>query len=267
MTKARKSWRIPALIGFACMFPILSLVPVPAAGSQMIDDSTGTPINMAPGIIVMSPVSDNTQNHLRVAATFMVTGNLPTGMILATAVLPSGEHVVLREFPAEACFVRYSYAQPGPYPKALTENSCSPTSYPLTGFDLPVASLPVGATVEVSVTPVRLTSGPVKQFMKPEAIGRLVNPAQRNGVPNPNKPWRNRMELLTAELGARLPALYSQEHNQDLQQRPSSRLPHLNNLLIPNYDDGTVGRIGDRNRMPVVISFQVLIPCEPAKPL
>jgi hypothetical protein len=123
------------------------------------------PLNMAPGIIVTSPVSDNTQDHLRLAATFMVTGNLPAGTILATAVLPTGEHLVLREFPAAACFVRYSYTLADPYPKSLSANSCSPTSYPLTGFGLPTASLPVGAIVEVVVRPVRLSSVPLKPFV------------------------------------------------------------------------------------------------------
>jgi len=126
--------------------------------------ASDTPHNYAPGIIVMSPVSDNTQNHLRLAASFMVTGNLPASTVSATAIMPNGERVVLRQFPAEGCFVRYSYTQSGPYAKALTQDSCSPTSYPLTGFDLPIASLPVGTVVEVSITPARLGNGPVRQF-------------------------------------------------------------------------------------------------------
>jgi len=123
-----------------------------------------TPHNYAPGIVVLSPVSDNTQNHLRLSATLMVTGSLPDSMVLAVAILPTGERLTLREFPAEACFVQYSYDQPGPFPKSLTKDSCSPASYPLTGFGLPVASLPVGAIVEVTVMPIRREATQVRPF-------------------------------------------------------------------------------------------------------
>ncbi len=162
MIRTRKLLQMGRLAG---LVPTLLILAAPATSSPGDVDSSDIPLNMAPGIIVTSPVSDNTQNHLRLAATFMVTGNLPDSTILATAVLPSGEHLVLREFPAEACSVRYSHTLPSPYPKALSENSCSPTSYPLTGFGLPTASLPVGAIVEVVVRPARLSGVPVKLFI------------------------------------------------------------------------------------------------------
>src|SRR5579872_3331747 len=80
------------------------------------------PNNTLPGIVVMWPVPDNSQEHMRLAASFMVTGNLPGGTrLVASAVLPTGQQIMLRNFFPDACFVRYSYSQPGPYPRSLAD--------------------------------------------------------------------------------------------------------------------------------------------------
>ena len=107
------------------------------------------------GVIVLMPVSDQTQDHLRLAATFVVTGDILAGSrLVATAILPySGQRVVLRNFSPQP-FSVHGGPCPGAVRPDLSECSTA-TSYPLTGFGLPTPSLPVGAVVEVS-----LRSGP-----------------------------------------------------------------------------------------------------------
>lgn len=144
-----------------CLAASLSLANAAAA-----DSSPAVPPNTDPGIIVMSPVPDGGPDHFRLAGAFMVTGNLPPGSrLLATATLPSGEVVVLRDFVPEACSIHYTFPddwQPASA-RSLAEDSCTPTSYPLTGFGLPTASLPFGSAVDVKVLPIR-RSGDLKAF-------------------------------------------------------------------------------------------------------
>ena len=101
------------------------------------------------------PVSDQTQDHLRLAATFVVTGDILAGSrLVAIAILPySGQRVVLRDFSPQPFSVHGGPCLGAVRPD-LSECSTA-TSYPLTGFGLPTPSLPVGSVVEVS-----LRSGP-----------------------------------------------------------------------------------------------------------
>jgi hypothetical protein len=94
------------------------------------------------------PVTDQTQDHLKLAATFVVTGDIAAGSrLLATAELPSGERVVLRDFSPQP-FSLHGGPCPGAMRPDLSECSTA-TSYPLTGFGLPTVSLPIGARIDV----------------------------------------------------------------------------------------------------------------------
>jgi hypothetical protein len=94
------------------------------------------------------PVTDQNQDHLKLAATFVVTEDIaPGSRLLAVASLPSGQRVILRDFEPQPFSLHG-----GPCPGAISSDrsDCSTaTSYPLTGFGLPTASLPVGSQVEV----------------------------------------------------------------------------------------------------------------------
>jgi hypothetical protein len=149
LAENRSLMMIKCLIGY-----ILIVAPSLAQSSNI----GGPSQNKWFGVIVMSPVNDLTQNHLQLAATFLVTGDIaPGSRMVAVAKLPSGQQLVLRDFspqPATSrCSPCSSDGRRGPLPR------CSPTSYPLTGFDLPVRSVPAHSVVTVTLTPSRLFAG------------------------------------------------------------------------------------------------------------
>ena len=132
------------------LLALVTLKPVVGLSVEPVDDSPA--INTAPGIIVMSPVSDLNQNHLQLAATFLVTGDITANSrLVATAILPAGEEIILRDFSPQPASSRCSPCRTdgshGPFP------CCMPTSYPLTGFGLPTASLPMGTQVVATLVP------------------------------------------------------------------------------------------------------------------
>jgi len=131
---------------------LIGYILVAAPSFAQSSNTLGNSQNKWPGVIVMSPVNDLTQNHLQLAATFLVTGDIaPGSRLVAVAKLPSGQQIVLRDFSPQSatsrCSPCSSDGRRGPLP------CCSPTSYPLTGFDLPFPSLPDGAVVTVTLAP------------------------------------------------------------------------------------------------------------------
>jgi len=129
---------------------LIFMAATPAA-AVAADFENAYPKNTAPGIIVMSPVSDLTQNHLQLAATFLITGNIAPGTRLsASATLPSGQTIVLREFTPESTS-QIGFVATDRSGNQRVFQGGGPTSYPLTGFGLPTASLPFGALVSVRI--------------------------------------------------------------------------------------------------------------------
>ena len=113
----------------------------------------------SPGFIVMMPVTDQTQDHLRLAATFVTTGDIVDGSrLLATALLPSGQRLLLREFSPQP-FSAHGGHCPGAATREPSECSAA-TSYPLTGFGLPTNSLPLGSQVDVYLSSNRSSEAP-----------------------------------------------------------------------------------------------------------